>query len=57
MRTAKMYQVEGVYHVDLIEDDILIETRKLEGYNIYYATSLVDNWTRGIIKSSETDAD
>ena len=41
---------EGVYVVDLIEDGVLRESRKLPGFNQYYAQDVSDNWDSGIIQ-------
>lgn len=54
MRTANIYEVEDVYNVDLFEDNVLVETKVLEGHSIFYAIKVVDNWINGIIKLSET---
>ena len=41
---------DKMYVVDLYEDDVLIESRKLPNKSIHYAQDVSDNWDNGIIK-------
>lgn len=51
MRTSNILTDEaGVYVVQLIEDNQLIESRRLEGKSIAYATDVAENWESGLIQ-------
>ena len=49
-RKAKI-RIEEMYIVDLYEDGVLVESRKLAGESISYAKDVVENWESGIIKT------
>ena len=46
-------ETDLMFVVDLYEDDILIESRKLPNKSIYYAQDVSDNWDNGIIKNDK----
>jgi len=39
-----------VYVVDLYEGNTLVQTRRLEGKNQFYAEDVSNNWNNGIIQ-------
>ena len=43
---------DRMYVVDLWEDDVLIEQRKLPGKSVHYARDVSENWNNGLIKTS-----
>lgn len=43
---------DSMYVVDLFEDDVLIEQRKLPGKSVHYAQDVSENWNNGLIKTS-----
>lgn len=42
---------DSMYVVDLWEDDVLIERRKLPGKSVHYAREVSENWNNGLIKT------
>jgi len=49
-RLAEIYLTEDGWEVDLLEDDMFIETRKVYAFSESYAEDVADNWCQGIIK-------
>lgn len=44
-------RVEQMYIVDLYEDGVLVESRKLPSKSLSYAQDVEENWESGIIKT------
>jgi len=49
-RLAEVYRSTEGFEVDLLEDDMFIETRKVHNHSESYAEDVADNWCQGIIK-------
>ena len=47
-RTAKVYNTECGFEVDLYEDDCFIETRQLHEHSESYAEDCAENWVTRI---------
>lgn len=47
---TNLRETDVMFVVDLYEDDVLIESRKLPNKSIHYAQDVSDNWDNGIIK-------
>jgi hypothetical protein len=43
------------YVVDLFEDNVLMESRKLPGKSLHYAQDVSENWDNGIIKLEKSN--
>lgn len=46
-------ETDLMFVVDLYEDEVLIESRKLPNKSIHYAQDVSDNWDNGIIKNDK----
>jgi hypothetical protein len=44
-------ETDVMYVVDMYEDGVLVETRKLPNKSIHYANEVSENWDNGIIKN------
>ena len=49
-KQAEVYLSENGWEVDLLQDDIFVETRKVYAFSESYAEDVADNWCSGIIK-------
>jgi len=38
------------YYVDFYRDDVMIESRKVDGHTLRYAEDMAENFVKGIIK-------
>ena len=50
---TNLRETDVMFVVDLYEDDVLIESRKLPNKSIHYAQDVSDNWDNGIIKNDK----
>jgi len=46
---------DTMFVVDLLDNDKLVETRKLPGKGIHYAMDVSENWDNGIIKEATNE--
>lgn len=47
----ELWAQDKMYVVDLYEDGVLIESRKLPNKSYHYAFDVSENWDNGIIKN------
>lgn len=43
-RRAVVFMSDGVWHVDLFENDMFVELKTLRGKSVHYAEDLAENW-------------
>jgi len=48
-----MGESDVLYIVDLYDDGVLVESRKLPNKSIHYAKDVSENWDNGIIKDDK----
>jgi len=48
-----IHETDVMYVVDLYDNGVLIETRKLPNKSIHYANEVSENWNNGIIKNDK----
>lgn len=46
-------ETDLMYVVDMYDDGVLVETRKLPNKSIHYANDVAENWKNGIIKDDK----
>ena len=46
-------ETDVMYVVDMYEDGVLVESRKLPNKSIHYANDVSENWNNGIIKNDK----
>jgi hypothetical protein len=44
-------ETDVMYVVDMYEDGVLVERRKLPNKSVHYANEVSENWNNGIIKN------
>ena len=49
-RTAQIRHTSLGYEVDLYDNEVLIETRKVHAHSESYAEDVAENWTLGMIQ-------
>jgi hypothetical protein len=47
---AQVIEEDGTLYVDFYRDEILLDSRRIEGHSVQYAQDIAENYTLGVLK-------